>query len=740
MFTAYFSKRRKIFIFFFLVATLTFVKVGSAKLKDFTFVHITDSHSESAVTISQNTITFAQLSTLDIVYLAPYKTFSFKPSFIIHTGDITEYGGEHAWSIHTAYLVGIKIPIYHVCGNHDNTWSALNFKIRENYGAPFYSFDTFGCHFVGLCSASPQEPLPSIGIEQINWLKQDLAKVGPKTPIFIFFHHPLHSTEFANPIEKYALLDILRPYNVVLILNGHGHQARYYNEDGIDAIMGGSTYDLRSPAGFNLITVSKGTIRVAYKPITDTVAQLGLLEKPIPLASTYPKIEIIEPKENAVITSSVLTISSRSDLKNVKTVHYQLDNDETLYLMKAAPKEGKEIYTATTTLSNDFKNGGHYIRIVYTTEDGSKYYKIRKFYVERDPKEKPTSLWRYFLPGSSRSAPLVYDDVVYVGANDGALYGISAKTGTLLWKYSTDGEIVSSPAIYVNKQSGLKLVYFGSADKYIYAVDAKTGKLKWRYQAQAPVYCSPIVYDTSVYIADNSGKLYCLDAETGTQNWVNSSAEYSIESKVSVSPDGKTLYLGPWDSYVYAIDAKTGTLLWKTQPASPQIRPSAKRYYSAADCPAAVSEKTNFVYFTDRDYRLSAIDSRTGTLSWFTTDCVSAIVSEDGESLYIRKLSGTLAKTTLAGDQLWSTFCELGRIPVPPTEKNGIVYVCSNRGLLSAIDGKTGSILWQYQVTPGGYYVMSGVAVDSSGVVYVSAMDGSLSAISSPAGLKEKEK
>ena len=48
--------------------------------------------------------------------------------------------------------------------------------------------------------------------------------------------------------------------------------------------------------------------------------------------------------------------------------------------------------------------------------------------------------------------------------------------------------------------------------------------------------------------------------------------------------------------------------------------------------------------------------------------------------------------------------------------------------MLYTVDAKDGKILWQYQVTAGSY-IMNSVAV-ADGVVYVSAMDGTLRAIS----------
>jgi outer membrane protein assembly factor BamB len=56
--------------------------------------------------------------------------------------------------------------------------------------------------------------------------------------------------------------------------------------------------------------------------------------------------------------------------------------------------------------------------------------------------------------------------VVYVGSIDRYLYALNAETGDLLWRFGTEGPIVSSPAA----EDGL--VFIGSTDRRLYALKA----------------------------------------------------------------------------------------------------------------------------------------------------------------------------------------------------------------------------------------------------------------------------
>jgi len=52
---------------------------------------------------------------------------------------------------------------------------------------------------------------------------------------------------------------------------------------------------------------------------------------------------------------------------------------------------------------------------------------------------------------------------VYVGSYDQNVYALNASTGSLLWKYTTNSDVPSSPAV----ANGM--VYVGSDDGNLYA-------------------------------------------------------------------------------------------------------------------------------------------------------------------------------------------------------------------------------------------------------------------------------
>jgi outer membrane protein assembly factor BamB len=129
----------------------------------------------------------------------------------------------------------------------------------------------------------------------------------------------------------------------------------------------------------------------------------------------------------------------------------------------------------------------------------------------------------------------------------------------------------------------------------------------------------------------------------------------------------------------------------------------------------------------DRNYLLSVFDPETGAVLGSQKKIAAIGASEDGKYGYVRQTDGLLIKIDPAGQPVWQVDARLGSVPAAPTEKNGMVYVSSDKGLISAVSAQDGRVVWQYQASPQ-LYVMSSVASDGTNA-YVTSFDGTLTAI-----------
>jgi len=143
------------------------------------------------------------------------------------------------------YFMEIRIPKYHVIGNHD-TKNLTREQLMELTGQhkTYFSFDRNGFHHVILDSKWKGYP-ESIDEDQILWLKDDLEKA--KHNSIIYMHYPCDEQNLQdNPFfrghenwlfirQKEALRKIFEEHgNVKLVAFGHSH---YFNLQKINNII-----------------------------------------------------------------------------------------------------------------------------------------------------------------------------------------------------------------------------------------------------------------------------------------------------------------------------------------------------------------------------------------------------------------------------------------------------------------------------------------------------------------------
>ena len=184
------------------------------------------------------------------------KANSLSPDFVLTGGDnvfdVMRGNASMADSLFTLLKEenkAFKAPIYTTLGNHDlfgiykesnsdSTHVYYKYALYEKHlGKTYHSFDHKGWHFVILndLDVKNQQYFGSFDYAQLEWLKNDLAKIDKKTPVVIVMHIPLVSVQFQvqqrregavpeqDVVNKYKLFEILEPYNFKIALQGHLH-------------------------------------------------------------------------------------------------------------------------------------------------------------------------------------------------------------------------------------------------------------------------------------------------------------------------------------------------------------------------------------------------------------------------------------------------------------------------------------------------------------------------------------
>lgn len=154
--------------------------------------------------------------------------------------------------------------------------------------------------------------------------------------------------------------------------------------------------------------------------------------------------------------------------------------------------------------------------------------------------------WGHRTRRSVTASPTVdeVEGVCYVGSFDGHMYALDVSNGYSMWRFRTNGPIISSAAINED------LLFFGSTDGYLYAVNSETAKEKWRFNTEKPIVASPVVHRGSVYFGGTDGNLYCVDAKSGKELW-----KFPTGSGITATPyiTDDILLIGSMDKTLYAL-------------------------------------------------------------------------------------------------------------------------------------------------------------------------------------------
>jgi acid phosphatase type 7 len=198
------------------------------------------------------------------------------PRFVVEVGDLVEFGGVSAlWD--NNYFPAIAplakdAPYLTVLGNHEQNSPQYyaGFVLPPGGGEDhkeWWSLDYGVVHLVGLDSNVLTLPNGFARMrEQIAWLKADLAAARARGErfIFVFFHHPLYSSDVDYAPGNTGLRALWQPifvkYGVNVVFCGHSHQYERLIEDGINYIVTGGG---GAPLGGFLATPIAGSVKRA---------------------------------------------------------------------------------------------------------------------------------------------------------------------------------------------------------------------------------------------------------------------------------------------------------------------------------------------------------------------------------------------------------------------------------------------------------------------------------------------
>jgi outer membrane protein assembly factor BamB len=700
----------------------------------FSFIHVSDTHIgpyDSTPQTLQNERGYATFQAMKDslrapLVLEPFGVTAPPPALIVNTGDVTEYGFPGATlDVTNRYHEGIRIPTYWVGGNHDNTWVSHPELFRQRFGGNDYHFEHKGIHFIGLMSATLQEPAQSFGEETRRFVEATAERIKPGSPVIMMFHHPFSNPLWSSEYDYGRVFNSLRRHNVVAVLVGHHHAVRAETWSGYDVVHGGSTFsktDSENPVdGYNMALVEGDRIQIAYRFRTNDRATVPLLDKSLVADTGRPWLDARTAGRSILSSGFELLVSADAWMPSGTPARQSLQftmvmADGTRIPM---PRQTDTLTATGSARVDDLPNGRHWLKVQLEREGKLLDEQFLEFTLNRPNRiTEGIQLWSTGLGGGVKHSPLLHEGSLLVGTNAGTVVRLDARSGRIQWTATTGAEVLGTPAVADGK------VIVGTTAGEILFLNEATGRVTKRIRAPKPIYTAPLVHDGRVIVSGFDGLVTAWNLADGSLAWENRAAAMAVELPPVVA-GGKLLY-NAWDGYLHAADLVSGEPLWKA--ASPHSQARVVRYYGGADYQPIVADDA--IYTTDRGYT-AGVYTMTGKFQRILGTGITALaLGEDGRSLLARRLDAPFARLGMDGSVIWESEFKAGRLPNPAVESGGVVYTTVGASRLAALDGATGATLWTWEVTPG-LYVLAAPVV-AGGVVYTVGLDGVLQAVRGP--------
>jgi outer membrane protein assembly factor BamB/tRNA A-37 threonylcarbamoyl transferase component Bud32 len=306
-------------------------------------------------------------------------------------------------------------------------------------------------------------------------------------------------------------------------------------------------------------------------------------------------------------------------------------------------------------------------------------------------------IWVFQCEDEIRGGITHYQDILYVGCYDYNLYALDAKDGSFLWKYPTEGGIVSKASLSEGN------IYFGSEDHRLHSVSVRSGRMNWTYYANGPIRSSPYVAEGHIFIGSDDGFLHAVNLMTGRSAW-----KVECGSPIRSTPliYNDNIFVGCEAGDFYCLELN-GNIKWRIK---------AKRAITSSP---VISK--GIVYFGSVDGNLYSLNAKTGLSNWrlrLDKPTISTPFIIDN-FLFTGAVDGSIyCLDTNSSKEIWR-YATQHQVTGSPIVHKDSVYCGSVDGHLYCLEYRTGRLRWKYKTQ--GPITSTPVAFED--VVYIGSTD-----------------
>jgi len=343
----------------------------------------------------------------------------------------------------------------------------------------------------------------------------------------------------------------------------------------------------------------------------------------------------------------------------------------------------------------------------------------------KNPSVRIQKLWSTSVGGGGKKQRLglglgVDGDRLFAAGRDGEVAAFDLKTGKQLWRTKTELPLAGGTGV------GSDLVVVGSLDGQVVALAADNGAQKWRVDVKGEVLSSPAIASSAVIVRTVDGKLRGLAIADGKELW---SAEQQIPKLtlrgVAAPIVAHDMVISGFDNgRVLAVSVTDGSTVWDSPVSPPHGRTELERLN---DIDSAVKVVGDDVFVAGYQGRAAMLALDSGQV-WWTRDISSYRgVDVDDDQMYIAtSLGEVVAMKRRSGAEVWRNDSLKHRGLSAPAVVGDFVVVADLDGYVHFFDRVTGTIAGRAK-TSGDRVTNPPLAVN--GILYVISDKGDLTAL-----------
>ncbi|MBI5206784.1 MAG: PD40 domain-containing protein [Candidatus Firestonebacteria bacterium] len=301
--------------------------------------------------------------------------------------------------------------------------------------------------------------------------------------------------------------------------------------------------------------------------------------------------------------------------------------------------------------------------------------------IEAIYKEDGTRDWKSSCKSKIKSAPIIADEILFFGNNEGQIYALGASDGHEKWKNANKKAILTNPLFYQGR------LYIGSWDGALYAFMSGSGKQLWKFKTKDVISNTPVIYDNIVFIGSLDGHIYALDMRDGKELWKKNTGWAGTYFSPVIDKRNASIIFADNDKNIYAMDPANGKEKWKF----------------SVEWPGLYTEMVlidNVLFVPSLDGNLYSVNPADGNLIWKLNLGKFFLVNPPtvNEKIFLATEHGELISLNISDGSVNWRYKIAERIIKRPILFDDMIFLASDQGYIYGLDTLFGDIIFQYVI------------------------------------------